>query len=95
MPRRPWEPSVPRGRVVKAGSSNSYHREVRGSIPGGRGFFLARGLPFFTSTSTIQAAEKSSKQAEDAAEAMGAEKFSLKMVPPSSMSLKLKVPGCL
>ena len=29
------EPSIPRGRVVKAGSSNSYHREVRGSIPGG------------------------------------------------------------
>ena len=26
------EPSIPRGRVVKAGSSNSYHREVRGSL---------------------------------------------------------------
>ena len=30
-----------------SGSSNSYHREVRGSIPGGGGFFLARVLPPF------------------------------------------------
>ena len=29
------ELSIPRGRVAKVGSSNSYHREVRGSVPGG------------------------------------------------------------
>ena len=32
------EPSISRGPVVKAGSSYSYQREVRGSIPGGGGF---------------------------------------------------------
>ena len=30
------ELSLSRGRVVKAGRSNSYYREVRGSIPGGQ-----------------------------------------------------------
>ena len=44
------EASIPRGRVVKVRSSNSYHREVRGSIPRGESFFLACVLPLFMST---------------------------------------------
>ena len=40
-----------------------------------------------TNLSWHQAAEKSSKQAEAAAESMGAEKFSLKMVSPRCFAL--------
>ena len=36
-------------------SHSSYHREVRGSIPGEMGFFLARVLPFLASTIGQQA----------------------------------------
>ena len=40
-------PYVPRGRVIKAGSSDSYHREVRGPIPGGGGFFTTQIIYYY------------------------------------------------
>jgi len=47
------EPSIPRGRVAKAGCSDSYHWEVRGSIPGGGDLFLARVLSSYTKVYSV------------------------------------------